>query len=261
VFARGDAVSCGKRTRPPPASDELITAESAAMGGMTPQVRTLTQSRTAPRAFFVAVIVLSSLAAAAAAHFVLDFIGDFALAHDSYDGMAHGSRLLSILIVVAVGAAGVVRLIFSALDGANTSTAAFRALVKPLLALSSWRFVAAIAGGALAGVMAMQAVDSVFSGARIDDVADALGGSVPLGIAVTLAVSIGIGTAVYRLFHALAAAHDIIVEIVCSLLVGALPRGGSAHTMRMAVALGSFVSPLSVLSTRGGKRAPPTLVA
>lgn len=235
--------------------------KAAAMGGKTPYIRTQTQSRTAPLTFLVAVIVLSSLAAAAAAHFLLDFIGDFALAHDSYDGMAHGSRLVSFLIVVAIAGAGAVRLIVSALDGANTSTAAFRALVRPLLAVSTWRFAAAVASGALLGVVAMQAVDSVFSGARIDDVADALGGSIPLGIAVTLAVSSAIGAAVSRLFHALAAAHDSIVEIVCSLLIGARHRGGSAHTMRMAIALDSFATPLSVLSTRAGKRAPPPLFA
>jgi len=235
--------------------------KDAAMGARPPQRRTQTHSPTAPRTFLVAAIVLSSLGAAAAAHFLLDFIGDFALAHDSYDGMAHGSRLVSFLIVVVIAAAGAVRLIVSALDGANTSTAAFRALVGPLLALSTWRFAAAVASGALLGVVAMQAVDSVFSGARIDDVADALGGSIPLGVAVTLAVSGAIGTAVSRLFHVVSAAHDTIVEMVCSLLIGARHRGDSARTMQMAVALDSFATPLSVLSKRAGKRAPPPLFA
>jgi hypothetical protein len=238
-----------------------LPPKRAAMAGVARQELGTARSRTAPRAFLVAVIILSSLAAAAAAHFLLDFIGDFALAHDSYDGMAHGSRLLSFLIVIILAAAGTVRLIVSALDGAGSSTAAFRALVGPLLALSEWRFVAAVATGALAGVMTMQSIDSLLSGARIDDVADALGGSVPLGIAVTLAVSTSIAAAVSRLFHALAAAHDAIVEIVCSLLIDARLRSGPTCTMRTGVALHSFAKPLSVLSTRAGKRAPPPLFA
>jgi hypothetical protein len=231
------------------------------MVGLTRQELGTAQSRTAPRAFLVAVIVLSSLAAAAAAHFLLDFIGDFALAHDSYDGMAHGSRLLSFFIVIVLAAAGAVRLIVSALDGASASTAAFRVLVGPLLALAEWRLIAAVATGALAGVMTMQSVDSLLSGARIDDISDTLGGSAPLGVAVTLVVATAIGAAVSRLFRALAAAHDAIVEIVCSLLIDARRRSGPACTMRTGVTLHSFARPLSVLSTRAGKRAPPPLFA
>ena len=239
----------------------LSPPKRAAMVGMARHEHDMAQSRTAPQAFLVAVIVLSALAAAAAAHFLLDFIGDFALAHDSYDGMAHGSRLLSFLIVTFLAAAGAVRLIVSALDGANASTAAFRALVGPLLALSEWRFIAAVATGALAGVITMQSVDSLLSGVRVDDIADALGGSAPLGLAVTLVVSTAIGAAVSRLFRALAAAHDAIVEIVSSLFIDARPHTGSASAMRTSVTLRSFARPLSVLSTRAGKRAPPPLFA
>lgn len=219
-----------------------------------------TSSGTAPAAFAVAVIVLVALAAAAAAHFALDVIGDFALAHDSYDGMAHDSRTLAFVVVVVIATAGVLRLLWSALDSANESTGAFRALVEPVLELPIWRFAAMVAGGALIAVMAMESVDALVAGVRIDDVADSLGGSLPLGLIVTVTISVCFGIAVSRLFRALAAAHGTIVDLVCALLVGICQSHGSPRAIRTALSLESIGTSESVLSTRAAKRAPPPLV-
>lgn len=215
--------------------------------------------RTAPAAFLVAVVVLASLAAAAAAHAAIDLIGDFALPRDSYDGMAHESRALAFVVVLVIAVVAVLRLLWSALDGGHASAAAFRALVKPVLELPVWRFAAAVMVLALIALMAMESTDALLDGVRIDDFADVLGGSIPLGSGVTLAISACIGAAVAQLLRAFAAAHEAIIDIVCAILIGARHSGGSPRGIRTALALDSSTASNSVLSIRAGKRAPPLL--
>lgn len=215
--------------------------------------------RVAPAAFLVAVVVLAALAAAAAAHSAIDLIGDFALPRDSYDGMAHESRALTFVVVLVIAAIAILKFLWSALEGAGASTAAFRALVKPVLALPVWRFAAMVTLLALVALMAMESTDALLDGVRIDDFADVLGGSIPLGMGVTLAISACIGAAVSQLLRAVAAAHEAIIEIVCAILVGVNHPGGSSRGIRTAISLDSFAAPISVLSTRAGKRAPPLL--
>ncbi|HEY5094361.1 MAG TPA: hypothetical protein VII69_04490 [Candidatus Eremiobacteraceae bacterium] len=216
-------------------------------------------SRIAPAAFLVAVVVLASLAAAAATHSAIDLIGDFALPRDSYDGMAHESRALAFVLVLVIAIAGVLRFLWSALDGSHASATAFRALAQPVLALPVWRFAATVMVLALIALMAMESMDALLDGVRIDDFADVLGGSIPLGSGVTLAISACIGAAVSQLLRALAAAHEAIIEIVCAILIGARHPGGSPRGIRTALSLESFAAPISILSTRAGKRAPPLL--
>jgi hypothetical protein len=154
----------------------------------------------------------------------------------------------------------VLRFLLSTIEGAHASTGAFRALVKPVLAIRVWRFAAIVTILALVALMAMESADLLLDGVRIDDFADLLGGSIPLGIATTLAIAACIGTAVSQLLRAVAAAHSIIVEIVCALLVGVRRSCGSPRGIRTALSLGSLAAPFSILSTRAGKRAPPLFV-
>jgi hypothetical protein len=218
-------------------------------------------SRNAPAAFLGLILLLTALVAAAAAHFLIDVIGDFALAHDSYDGMEHHARTLAFVIVLIFAVGGILRFLWSALDAGHASTGTFRELVGPVVALPVWRFVGVVTAVALMTVIAMESVDVLLSGTRIDDFADALGGSIPLGMSVTLTISVCIGTAVSLLYRSLASAHRAIVEIVCALVVGIRHRQGSQRAVRMALSLESLTAPISVLSTRAAKRAPPLLLA
>jgi hypothetical protein len=230
------------------------------MPSLDPAKSSVPPWRSAPTAFFALVLLLTALVSAAAAHSFIDIIGDYALPHDSYDGMAHHARTLAFVIVLIFAIGGVLRLLWSAIDDGHASTGSFRALVKPVLALPVWRFAAAVTVVALLTVIAMESADALLDGVRIDDFADVFGGSIPLGFAVTLTISACIGAAVSLLFRSLAAAHRAIVEIVCALLVGARFRHGSQHAVRSALLLDSFAAPSSVLSTRAAKRAPPTLL-
>jgi hypothetical protein len=217
-------------------------------------------SRNAPAAFLALVLVLTALVAAAAAHSLIDIIGDYALPHDSYDGMAHHARTLAFVVVLIISIGGVLRLLWLAIDAGHASTGAFRALVKPVLAIPVWRFAIAVTLIALLTVIAMESVDALLDGVRIDDFADVLGGSIPLGMAVTLTISICIGAVVSHLFRAVAVAHHMIVEMVHALFVGTGRRAGSQRAARTALLLESFSAPNSPLSTRAGKRAPPPLL-
>jgi hypothetical protein len=217
-------------------------------------------SRYVPTAFLGLVLLLTALVAAAAAHLLIDYIGDFALAHDSYDGMAHHARTLASAVVLIVAIGGILRLLWSALDDGHASTGTFRALVEPVLKLPVWRFAAAVTVVALLAVIAMESADALLDGVRIDDFADVLGGSIPLGIAVTLAMAVCVGVAVSLLFRSLAAVHRDIVEMVCALFVGTRRRTGSQRSVTTALLLECFAAPSSILSTRAAKRAPPPLL-
>lgn len=221
---------------------------------------TIPALRNAPAAFLGLVLLLTALVAAAAAHSLIDFIGDFALAHDSYDGMAHHTRTLAFVIVLIFAVGGVLRFLWSALAAGHASTGTFRALVEPVLAIPAWRFAAAVAAIALVTVVAMESADSLLDGVRIDDFADVLGGSIPLGTAVTVTISVCIGAAVSFFFRSLAAAHRTIVEIVCALFIGTRRHPGSQRAVTTALLLECFAAPSSILSTRAAKRAPPPLL-
>jgi hypothetical protein len=216
-------------------------------------------SNAAPAAFLGLALLLTALVAAAAAHSLIDIIGDYALPHDSYDGIAHHARTLAFVVVMIFAVGGALRLLWSAVDAGHASTRAFHALVKPLLALPAWRFAVTTTVVAVVTVIAMESADALFEGVRIDDFADVFGGSIALGTAVTFTISVCIGAAVSLLFRALAAVHSTIVEIVCALCVRSR-RPGSGRAATIALSLESFAAPSSVLSTRAAKRAPPPLL-
>ncbi|HEY7981667.1 MAG TPA: hypothetical protein VID19_09270, partial [Candidatus Eremiobacteraceae bacterium] len=145
------------------------------MPTLVPIRSSVSLSRYVPTAFLGLVLLLTALVAAAAAHLLIDYIGDFALAHDSYDGMAHHARTLASAVVLIVAIGGILRLLWSALDDGHASTGTFRALVEPVLKLPVWRFAAAVTVVALLAVIAMESADALLDGVRIDDFADVLG--------------------------------------------------------------------------------------
>jgi hypothetical protein len=158
---------------------------------------------------------------------------------------------------LAIALVAVLRFLWSALEGADASTGAFRALVRPVLEIPVWRFAAMVTIFAFVALMTMESADALLDGVRIDEFADVLGGSIPLGLATTLAISVCVGVAVSELLRAVAAVHAILVDIVCALLIGVRKPTGSPRGVRTAISLGSFAASISVLSTRAGKRAPP----
>ena len=170
------------------------------------------------RAFRGAVMALAGVFAAPFAHVAIDWLGDVALSRDAFDGVAHGSRgpaiALGLVLVLLLG----VRLLWRALRGGDRHANAARASLERLITVPLWRGVAYIFPVALAGVVAMEALDLLAAGRAIDDPADLLSGSIPFGLAVTLACATLVAAAV-RCFAWLAAAtHARVVAVLACLL-------------------------------------------
>ncbi|HTU81153.1 MAG TPA: hypothetical protein VMF61_03435 [Candidatus Acidoferrales bacterium] len=191
--------------------------------------------------------------AAALAHYAIDVVGDFALAHDTYDDVAHGSREIVTGIAIAIAA-------IVALRGLRTCCefTAERRWRRSLPGLS-WRalplFVASAAAGATAIVPLMELTDARCAGIRLDDVGDAFGGSLLLGAGVTVACAIAVACICFSLARWIVSRRDRIVTLVVSLVARTVAVVPSAqHVARY------FTSPRRRRATcalRLSKRGPP----
>jgi hypothetical protein len=171
------------------------------------------------------------------AHVVVDVAGDYLLARDAYDGIAHDSRtlLLGLLAIGTLIAAS--RTVFSMLDRHRGTSGSFLTAVRDALGHPA-RFAAAAAAIAILGMVAMESLDCIVGG-RIADVADLFGGSLLLG-AVAAAVSGALcGWGAHRLVRSLAARELPIAAFIIA----------AFRAVDRAIAVVSF--------TRDRKRGPP----
>jgi signal transduction histidine kinase len=130
-------------------------------------------------------ICATALLAAVSAHVGIDVLGDYLVRDDSYDHVAHGSRVLFTLCALGLGAA-VGLYLFSRLCAV---VASLRLRVR-MLRLRRAHIAAAIAGIALLTLLfvpAMETIDALRAGADLNSLADAFGGSLLLGISTSLA--------------------------------------------------------------------------
>lgn len=210
------------------------------------------KSARALRFVFCGILVLIS---GAVAHEAIDLAGDVLLAHDTYDGLAHDSRML-------FGAGGIMALwclalgyVLRALDcgqGFDLTGAARRMLQlkRPL----GFALVAAT----LAIVPLMEWVDASLAGARIDGAGDLYGGSVLLGVAGCVAVALLVAHAVVRCAHWLSCCERQIVRLIVRLFRG-------RNLAAAFIAVGSRRVRIKITSTPIARnralRAPPALLA
>jgi hypothetical protein len=132
----------------------------------------------------VLLFVAAAAAAAAFSHYAIDVVADYALAHDTYDDVAHGSRDLLSGIAIVLAAALAVRGLRSCCEiGAARR---FRLAGPGLTWRSGLLFVGATAILACAIVPAMELLDAHLAGKVVDDLGDLFGGSVQLGLSLTL---------------------------------------------------------------------------
>jgi hypothetical protein len=172
----------------------------------------------------VALLLLAVCLTAFAAHTIVDVVGDFALAHDTYDDVGHSSRigtlagaavLVLLVVVEALGAA----LSRSAGHGAASSVA--RSVLR-----SPWRFGCTVAVLSVAAVAGMEYVDGVLAGAPVDGLAEALGGSIALGLGVTLACAGLVSTLVVQFARALSLPCAFVARLLRA--IAHLPRRAAA---------------------------------
>jgi hypothetical protein len=201
----------------------------------------------------VLLLVAAAAAAAAVAHAVIDVVADYAVAHASYDDVgSHGSR--GLVVGVAISAASLI-----ALRGLRLccDVAARRGVHAP--DPPSWRIAApfslATAMLACAAVPAMEWIDTLLAREPLHDLGDAFGGSVALGVAITVACALLVAIVTFALVRwLLSHRYRIIAAIV------AIIRDASAAQLDCARPRAFTVVPVrrrSVSSLRRSKRGPP----
>jgi hypothetical protein len=161
-------------------------------------------------------VICAASAAAGLAHYAIDVVGDFALAHDDYDGVAHGSREL----VTALGLFIAVLLAARGLRACFAIVAANRRRIPDAPPRRGERlgFVLAVAALSAAIVPAMEWLDGRLAGAPVRDLDAAFGGSIPLGLGTTIVCAGLVAAIVYGIVRWLVGHRDVFTTIIETLL-------------------------------------------
>ncbi len=164
----------------------------------------------------LSLILCAAAAGAALAHFAIDVVGDYALAHDSYDDLAHSSRGLISGVAFAIAVFLAARGLRHCCEIAVKNRACLPAAVgrgRDLLG-----FLMAAVAASLALIPAMEWFDGRLDGAPVNNLSEAFGGSLLLGI-VTAVICVSLVAAlVYALAHWLISYRDAFVTVVATLL-------------------------------------------
>lgn len=212
----------------------------------------MTSARALAFTFFAIIVLLSS----ALAHEAIDLAGDVLLAHDTYDGLPHDSRVLfTAAALIALGCAA-----FGCVLRALDSSGRFD-LPRAALRVQRHARAEAIAlcSATLAIVPLMEWADATLAGARIDGIGDLYGGSVLLGAVGCIAAALTIGLAVVRCARWLCSYERHIIR-----LIGRLMRRHSATPPFVALRCRRMRPNLSArtpIARNRALRAPPPALA
>jgi hypothetical protein len=166
--------------------------------------------------------------AALAAHIAIDLLGDILLVHDTYDDITHESRTMIACTALAVVAGGALRLLFAALDAARTLPRRSHASVT-VNPRSLRSFVVCVVAATFVILGAMELIDLTFAGQPFDNVAGLLGGSIWLGIGITLPVALCAAFAVARVAHWVTIVQVLAIGLVAALFVSRTRRTFAAR--------------------------------
>jgi hypothetical protein len=164
----------------------------------------------------VSLVLFAAMAAAATAHVAIDIVGDYALAHDTYDDVAHSSRELisglALLIALAL-ATRALRVCFE-LAAANRTR-----LPQPSAnRREAFGFVFGVIAVSATLVPAMEWLDGRLAGVPVKELDDAFGGSILLGLGTTVVCAIVVASIVYAIARWLISHRDAIATILGTLL-------------------------------------------
>jgi hypothetical protein len=150
------------------------------------------------------------------AHIAIDVVGDYALAHDSYDNLRHDSREL-------VSAVALILALLLAVRGlricCEIATKNRTRILRPVLRLrEAICFLLGTIGASAVLVPTMEWSDGQLAGVPVHRVTDAFGGSIALGAGMTILCTIGVALVVYAIARWLISHRDSIATIVETLL-------------------------------------------
>lgn len=164
----------------------------------------------------VTLALCAAAAGAAIAHYAIDLAGDYLLASDSYDHLRHGSRelLTGIALVAAVVLAA--RGLRVCCDIAATNRT--RLLRPSLLPRETMGMLAGAVAASLAVVPAMEYLDGRLDGIPVRHLSDAFGGSIALGVGLTLLCATLVALFVYAFARWLISHRDSVAAVIETLL-------------------------------------------
>lgn len=203
-------------------------------------------------------IVVAAIATAAISHVLIDALGDVLLAHDAYDDIDHRSRAVVLAGGASVVASVLLRLWFEAFAEVRRPHGAMREILGDAAkrARSTTTGFATVALALLA-LVGMETFDIARAGGSDFGPQAALGGSVGLGVGVTLAIGALVAALVPRAlsWFGLAFALFVVVAREATIALAAPEDPAFAHLGRSTRRRRTANE--SILSWRAGKRAPP----
>jgi hypothetical protein len=207
--------------------------------------------------FAVLLVVGAASCAALFSHVGIDLAGDVVLAHDTYDGLDHGSRSEVVALALSLTLGALLRFVWLALQEARTGRAASLPRFEDVFGREPWRFLAAVVALTLPALMTMELFDVIVDGRRIDDVTDLLGGSALLGLGLTIPIAALVALAVRCIARLIMDVRPRLVAVfgrIIALLARISPRVQKRKHERNRE---HHVRTGSILSRRSGKRGPP----
>lgn len=150
------------------------------------------------------------------AHGAIDVFADYVVSHPSYDDGAHASRGIAAGVALLLAFALAVRGIRACCEVARVNRG--RPSLAPPSLGERLSFSFGVVAAAAALVPAMEYLDGWLDGTPVRGVADAFGGSLVLGLALTVASGAIVAALVYGLARWLLSHRDTIAAIVHTLL-------------------------------------------
>jgi hypothetical protein len=164
----------------------------------------------------ISLALCAAAAAAALAHYAIDVVGDFALRHDTYDGVTHGSREYAVAVALVFAVVAARRGLRACCDLAQRAQGR---LAKPEFTMAGTAGYAVVATViACVGVPVMEWFDNALAAVPLAHLSDAFGGSLLLGFATTLVCAAFVAAMFYAFARWLLEHRDVIVAIVATLL-------------------------------------------
>ncbi len=164
----------------------------------------------------VSLALCAAAAGAALAHLAIDVLGDYALAHDSYDDFAHSSRILVTVIALVVAALLAARGLCACCEVAARNRTR---LARPgFSSAAAFAYAATAVASSCAVVPAMEWFDGRVDGFAVTALGDAFGGSLALGLLTTVVCAALVAAIVFTFASWLISHHDTIVALIATLL-------------------------------------------
>ncbi len=126
-------------------------------------------------------------------HVAIDVLGDYLLAHDTYDDVEHSSRAIVAIVTVGLITLGIALAFRAAIREARGSENAFCNALRSALPRNTAGFLglAALTAGVI--LCAMEGCDALLAGQPVDDLGDLFGGSIVFGGTIVAAVAVAVG--------------------------------------------------------------------